>query len=254
MLKTYQVDLHIHTVLSPCGDLEMGAPEVIKTAVTNGLDIIAISDHNTCDNCLAFINASNNRITVIPAIEIQSSEDIHLLTLYPDVATALKCKEWYWSSMLNIKNDVDSFGYQIVIDSENNIIRHEEKFLIQGVGHEIDEIIKKVHQLGGLAILAHIDRPSFSYPAVLGKIPDNYPVDALELSNNVTKEKALEFKKKYSKHTIIRSSDSHCLKTLTRNHATEMVLKEPSFEEIKQALHNENGRHVIFPWADKTAK
>ena len=101
LLKPFWVDLHIHTLLSPCGELEMGAPEVIEKAREAGLDIIGIADHNTCENYPGMAGAAQNGgrpgvPVVLPCIEAQSAEDIHTLCVFPEYPLALEFKEWLW--------------------------------------------------------------------------------------------------------------------------------------------------------------
>ena len=248
MLAPFWVDLHIHTALSPCGSLEMGAPEIVSAARKAGINVIGIADHNTCDNYPAVNKASGGDPVVLPCIETQSADDIHTLCVFPDFESAMTYKSWLWEKMRPIKNDVDYFGYQVVLDDCNNILREEETLLIQGSGYEVDQIVSKVQELGGLAILAHVDRPSFSFPVALGPMPQDYPADAFELSCRMGSEQAAKWRADYPGRTFIRSSDSHTLDTLSRENCTKMMLEEPTFEEIKKALRGEDGRRVSWPW------
>ncbi|MEG1823993.1 MAG: histidinol-phosphatase [Cloacibacillus sp.] len=248
MLKPFWVDLHIHTLLSPCGELEMGAPEIADGAREAGLDIIGIADHNTCENFPGISEAAGGNPVVIPCIETQSAEDIHILSVFPNYETALCYKEWLWKRIRPIKNNVDNFGYQIVVDARNEIIKEEEVLLIQGAGYEVDEIVAKLHSVGALAILAHVDRPAFSYPAALGPMPPDYPADAFELSRRLSHDEAEEWRQRYPGRAFIRSSDSHSLETLSRANCTKMMLEAPTFDEIKKALKNEDGRRISWPW------
>ena len=248
LLKPFWVDLHVHTTLSPCGELEMGAPEIVAAAREAGLDIIAITDHNSLDNWEAVEKASGGTPLVLPGIEVQTAEDVHLVSLFEEPKTAQVFKEWLWERMPQIPNDPDIFGYQVIIDSENQIIGMEDTLLIQVVGYEVDTIIEKIHALNGLAILAHVDRPSFSYPANLGPIPFDYPVDALELSRRMDNIGADVWRGNYPDRVFVRSSDSHELHTLKRTNGTKMILAEPSFEEIRKAFLGKDGRRVVWPW------
>ncbi len=251
MLRPFWVDLHMHTALSPCGELEMGAPDIIGRAKEVGLDVIGIADHNTCENfpgVSAAAKIAGGTPFVLPCIETQSAEDIHILCVFPDYETAYKYKEWLWLKIRPIKNDVDHFGYQVVIDENNDIIKEEETLLIQGAGYEVDQIVTKVHEVGGLAILAHVDRPSFSYPAALGPMPQDYPADAFELSCRLNSEQAAQWRDNYPGRTFIRSSDSHMLSGLSRANCTKMTLEAPTFEEIRKAIKGEEGRRISWPW------
>lgn len=248
VLSPYWVDLHIHTVLSPCGELEMGAPDIVAKAREAKIDIIGISDHNTCENFPAVHAAANGAPFVLPCIETQSAEDVHTLCVFADYQTASAYKEWLWLGIRPIANSIDHFGYQLVIDETNNIIGEEETLLIQGAAYEVDQIIAKVQELGGLAILAHVDRPAFSYTASLGYPTADYPADAFELSRRLSSTEAAEWREKYPGRVFIRSSDSHMLADISRANCTKMTLAEPSFGEVRKAIKGEDGRRISWPW------
>ncbi|SIN72171.1 hypothetical protein SAMN05444368_1500 [Acetomicrobium flavidum] len=244
------MDLHIHTVLSPCAELEMGAKEIVEKCLAEGVDIIAISDHNATANSLAVIEAAKGKpLTVLPALEVQSREDIHTVSLFPGFEEASLFQEWVWERLAPIKNDPDLFGFQMIIDEDNNILNEVDTLLIQGIDASVDDIIEEVRRRGGMSILAHIDRQAYSYLAVLGIIPPDLKIDAVELSARLTSEEALFWKKQALNYTIIRSSDAHRLSDIKRQHATAVLLKRPSFDEIALALHSQDKRMVMWPWS-----
>jgi PHP family Zn ribbon phosphoesterase len=247
-LRYFWADLHVHTALSPCGELEMGARDIVSRARESRLDIIAISDHNTCENYPAVASCAAGNPVVIPAIEVQTSEDIHVLVLFPDYDAAAEYKEWLWLKMPPTLNDPDVFGYQVVVDSDDGIVRMEETLLIQGAGYDVDTVVARSREFGAVVLLAHVDRPSFAYPAVLGPFPDDYPADAFELSCRLDSGEAGEWRRRYPDRTFVRSSDSHTLDTLDRANCTRMLLEAPTLEEIRLALHGDRGRRVPWPW------
>ena len=112
----------------------------------------------------------------------------------------------------------------------------------------MDQIVEKARALGGLAILAHVDRPAFSYTAALGPMPEDYPADAFELSRRLNSDEAAKWRERYPGRAFIRSSDSHTLDTMSRANCTKMMLEAPTFEEIRMALRGEGGRRVSWPW------
>lgn len=248
MLSYYWVDLHIHTVLSPCGELEMGAREIVGKVREAGIDIIAISDHNCADNCAAVMEAAGGNPVVFPAIEVQTAEDIHVVTIFADLALVSEFQTWLWEGMSPIQNDPDIFGYQVVVDAKDDILRMEDTLLIQGAAYEIDAVVARARECGAIVNLAHIDRPAFAYPAVLGPIPADYPADAFELSKIVNSDRAQEWRDLYPDRTFIRSSDSHSLDTLSRSNCTKMLLEAPTFEEVRLALAGREGRRISWPW------
>jgi PHP family Zn ribbon phosphoesterase len=251
VLNPYWVDLHVHTVLSPCGELEMGAPEIVGAARAAGIDVIAISDHNSSDNYPAISERAEGNPAVLPGIEVQTAEDIHVVAVFPDYQLVTAFQSWLWkvwAKMPPTANDPDIFGDQVVIDKDDGIVRMEDVLLVQGVGYDVDAVVRKIRDAGGLAILAHVDRPAFSYPAVLGPFPEDYPADAFELSWRLDSAEASEWRRRYPSRTFIRSSDSHMLESLGRGHCTKMYLEAPTFDEIKLALLGAGGRRVSWPW------
>jgi len=250
-MNSYRADLHIHTVLSPCGDLGMGAPEIVERAKEEKLSAIAVTDHNAVLNYSAVADAASKlapEILVIPGTEVQTAEDIHVLGLFPDYRAALSFHEWLQCGLGGIKNDPEIFGHQLVIDSSNSILDEFERLLIQGVIYSIDEVIEKIREHGGISILAHVDRPSFSYISVLGPIPDDLDVDALEISANVDRASEEKFCRKYPERIFTRSSDAHFLKDIKNYNSTELYLAEMSFQELAMAFDpSEEFRKVTSP-------
>ena len=249
MLSEYFVDLHVHTVLSPCGELEMGAPEIIARVIDQGIHLIAITDHNECSNVRAIQDAAGPEgPAVLSGIEVQTAEDIHVVLIFPELSEAEKYQSWLRKGFRNVRNRPEVFGYQLVIDKFNNILDEVDTLLVQGVSYSIEEVLNTSKKHNAISILAHIDRPSFSFPAVLGPISYEFNIDALELSCNITAQDAGKIKSTYPYRSIIRSSDSHKLETISQANCTRMLLDHLSFNEIAMALRHENGRKIIWPW------
>jgi len=217
---------------------------------------LAVTDHNHTGNAPALLRAAGGEGTagensslpvVLSGMEVQSMEDIHIVLVFPSHDRAAAFQEWLWLRMPPILNKEDAFGYQLVIDHENNVVAQEPTLLIQGVQYPIEEIAMRGMEAGALVIPAHLDRPFFSYEAVLGLLPENFPCSAIELSTNVSHSDLLVWKERYPNRTIIRSSDAHRISDLSRSRCTPMLLAEPSFDEVKLALENSMGRKVLFP-------
>ena len=243
------MDLHIHTVLSPCAELDMGAPDIISRCREEDIDLIAITDHNSALNCEALVKASSGSgVEVICGLEVQSSEDIHVLCLMPDLGKARAFEEWVRKRLPPFRNIPGKFGDQFVIDEDNHVIDEYEFLLVQGIDATADEIIEETRSFGGLSILAHIDRPAYSYVAVLGMIPENLEVDAVELSGRLSASEALLWLEKAGKRPVVRSSDAHTLKDISQERTTMALLGEPSFNELSLALKGVDGRRVPWPW------
>ncbi len=248
-MNLYSMDLHIHTVLSPCAELDMGAPDIITRCSEENIDLIAITDHNSALNTEALARASEGSgVEVICGLEVQSSEDIHVLCLMPNIEKARTFEKWVSERLPHFRNRPDKFGDQFVIDENNKIIDEYEYLLVQGIDATADEVIEKIRSFGGISILAHIDRPAYSYVAVLGMIPESLEVDAVELSAHLSSEEALQWLGMTGKRPVIRSSDAHTLKDISLQKTTPALLEKPSFEELALALKGIDGREVLWPW------
>lgn len=208
----FAVDLHVHTALSPCGDNDMTPNNIVNMALLKGLDLIAITDHNSCANVEAVINAGRNKgLMVIPGIEVQSKEEVHLICLFKKIEQALEFGELIYASLPNIQSNEALFGNQLIMDAADNITGKLEKLLLASSTYSINEIFELMSKYDGMCIPAHIDRSGYSIISNLGFIPPNLKVDAVEISKNTKLESAIEkmpFIKTY-KHII--SSDAHYL-------------------------------------------
>jgi len=248
-LRLVRADLHVHTVLSPCGGLDMGAPDIVERALQLGLGIVAVTDHNTTGNVAAVQEAARGRgLLVLAGLEIQSSEDVHAVTLFETVEEAREFEAWLWVGFPGVLNRPEYFGPQILIDRENQILGEQPVLLVQGAGRGIDEIAREVRLRGGICFFSHIDRDYFSYPAILGPIPADYPVDALELTCGIKQATMRNLRVKYPAFPFLRNSDAHCLEQMEGVCTTLFRVKEASFEELKFALQGKEGREVLFPW------
>ena len=245
--SVYFVDLHIHSVLSPCAALEMGAADIVEKCGSEGISIIAVTDHNHVANYRALRDAAKGTpLLVLPGMEVQSMEDIHVVVIFPDEAAAYKYKDWLWRKMPDIKNRGNTFGYQLIVDKDGNVLGQEEALLVQGAMITVDDISSVALEMGCIVIPAHIDRPSFSYETVLGPLPDEFRCSAIELSPRVPDGEIPKWFAKYPGRTFIRSSDSHKLDQISRSRCSMMKLGGLSFEEVRLALRHESGRKVIL--------
>jgi PHP family Zn ribbon phosphoesterase len=240
----FKADLHIHTLLSPCGDLDMTPSEIVRLAKERGLDIIGITDHNTTKHCkLAREYGRQAGIYVLTGVEITTKEEAHCLAFF-DTDEALDTIDSYLQDNLpDIANDTKKFGYQVQIDREENIIYEEPIFLPAAINKTVDEVAKAVHALNGLFIPAHIDRPKFSIPSQLGFIPFDLDIDAVEISARTTREAYLAKNKYLQDKTFIQNSDAHYPDQIG-SACCCFIMEEISFEEIRLALHHQDGRSV----------
>lgn len=244
-MKTYRADLHIHTVLSPCGDLEMSPLNIVKAAREKQLDIIAITDHNTTKHCrLIHELAADHDILVVGGAEVTSKEEAHCLGLFPDFDSLEQFEVYLQEHLPEIPNDPAKFGYQVQVDKAENIIYEEPKLLISAIDQSVEEIEKQVHCLEGIFIPAHVDRPAFGLISQLGFIPDDLKYDALEISKHITLKDFLKQNPNLNGKTFTRSSDAHFIRDLG-SAITKFRMVKATFSEIKKALRKEGGRNII---------
>jgi len=244
-LQWYNADLHIHSVLSPCGDLEMSPTNLMKEARSKSIDIISITDHNSFANSPAYAEAAHDfGINYIYGAEIQSSEEIHILAFFASWESANKFDLKLHSALLPVKNDPDFFGDQVVIDREGNILRYENTALINSTAWSFEQVFDEVEQSGGFAYPAHIDATSYSVISQLGFIPRDRKFIAVGITANCDTKKLVQNYPELKKLTLIRSSDAHYLKDIGSG-ITRFFLKKPELQEIVLACRNYEDREIL---------
>lgn len=210
-------DFHIHSALSPCGDMDMTPNNIVNMARLLELDAIAVSDHNTIGNAEAAVKVGE-RVgqLVIPGMEVETAEAVHVLTLYPDIERAKPVAEAVYKALPDIKNKPDLFGKQAFMDDEDNIIGYEDKLLLSSTTITLDELLYMVRDVGGVFVPAHVDRHSYSILMNLGFIPEELDIAMIELSKNVTSiDEYLKNRPDLGKYKILRDSDAHYLEDIS---------------------------------------
>jgi len=243
MLRAFKCTLHVHTCLSPCGDLDMHPRAIVDQALASGLDIIAISDHNSSENVPAVLNAAQGTaLTIIPGMEVTTREEVHMLSLFENMEKLSVFQEFIYSRLDGL-NDAETFGMQVIANELGEVEGFNDRLLIGATRISIEELVNKVHELGGLSIPAHIDRPAFGMLNQLGFMPPQVPFDALEISARLGIIRGRQKYPELSSYTFVTSSDAHFLQDIAQAFIT-LYLEEPSFSEIRKALRKEDGRYV----------
>jgi len=244
MLKVYNCDLHIHTCLSPCAELDMHPKALVQRALEKKLDMIAISDHNASANVPYVIAAAAGKnLHVIPAMEITTSEEVHLLALFESLSDLMKLQIVVDQHLFG-ENDETRFGVQAIVNEQGEVEGLNNQLLIGATDLTIDNIIDTIHQLGGLAIPAHIDRESFSVLSQLGFINDDSHFDALEISKLTGMEQGRIRYGHLGHYPFLTSSDAHFIRDIGTS-TTNILLEKPTFTELKMALLKQSGRHIL---------
>ncbi len=242
-LKTFRSDLHVHTVLSPCAEVEMIPPLIVEEAIKMGLQLIAITDHNASDNVQAVIKAADQTsLTVLPGIELQTKEEVHVLGLFDQVEDLFEFQSIVDQNLPKQKNIIEYFGEQFVVDHTGDFIRRKEQLLITSVNLSITESYHLIKKLGGIIIPAHINRKANGLIANLGFVPEDIPLAALEISRHLTPKMAVEKFPQIRKYPLIQSGDVHRLNEFIGT--TYLTVESPTIPEIEMAFKGLSGRSV----------
>ncbi len=229
-------DLHIHSALSPCGDGDMTPNNIVNMAKICGLDMIAVSDHNTAGNVAAVMEVGRDLgVTVVPAMELETAEEIHVLCLFPSLESILKFEEEQVKPALPpIQNDPRIFGDQHFMDAEDRVIGEEKRYLINATSISLDGLPELVRSYGGIAIPAHIDKSTKSLVGNFGMVGDYMGFHCFELSRNLPESFIIATpglgKRPYR---YIHDSDAHYLQDIGE-HSGENLLDLP--ENSAEAL------------------
>ena len=245
MMRWFRADLHVHTVLSPCAAVEMTPRNIVRHAQAAGIDIVAITDHNAGDNVAAALRAATGTtVAVLPGMELQTREEVHLLALFGKMREFVKWCEFVLPHRSPLRNDENRFGPQFVVDETDELIRIEEAMLLASTDLSLEEAVAQIDTLGGIAIAAHVDRPMFSCLTQLGFIPPDLGLAAVEVSRNTRVESAREKLPRIGDLPIITSSDAHTIEDLISGPKTMFLAETPTLSEIRQALVGKQGRRI----------
>lgn len=210
-MNKYYYDLHIHSCLSPCADDDNTPANIVGMATLSGLNIIALTDHNTTKNCPAFFAAAKAfGLIAVAGMELTTSEDIHVICLFEKLEDAMRFGEEIEKHRIPIKNRPDIFGRQLIVDEEDNIIGEEENLLSNATDISVDYAPELAERFGGICYPAHIDREANGIVAVLGTIQENPRFTSVEFHNGNTIE---DYEKRFNLEEKIKviCSDAHYL-------------------------------------------
>lgn len=228
-MKCYY-DFHIHSCLSPCGDMDMTPHSIAGMSYINGLNAIAVADHNTARNIRAVTEAAKEyNITVVPAIEAESAESIHLLCLFPTIEAAEDMGALLEENLPPVKNRPDIFGEQVVMNERDEKTGEVDVLLINATNLSIERIKEETENRGGVCIAAHIDREKNGIVAILGCVPKELSFRTLELSRS-----AAEYEKD-GEYKYISDSDAHYLTDIAEK-GSYIELEELTVREILKKL------------------
>ncbi|MCI9049830.1 MAG: PHP domain-containing protein [Coprobacillus sp.] len=181
-------DLHIHSALSPCSDDDMTLNNIVNMAYIKGLDLIAISDHNSVKQLYYLEEVAKDKIDYIYGVEIQTREEIHVLGYFLKNIKLDDIQQFLDNYLIEEPNDYDYFGHQYIMNDLDQIINEEPRLLIKSLDLSIKEVIASIHQLGGIAVLAHAMSDRFSIMNVFFEINGSLDFDAIEVTKEDQKD------------------------------------------------------------------
>jgi 3',5'-nucleoside bisphosphate phosphatase len=246
-LRFFRADLHIHTVLSACAEIEMIPSLILRQARQKGVNLIAITDHNACHNVEAVLEAAKGSgIHVLPGMELQSREEVHLLCLFDRLESCKALQDTVFERLPPMTNKEDVFGPQYVVNAAGEWLWTEERLLAVSTDLTLEEVVSLVDRLGGMTIPAHVDRPSYSLLANLGLIPETLTFPALEVTPYFGRQGGCRQWPQLKDRCLILSGDAHRLQEIQNRTVFKMAL--PEIKEMVLAFQGQQGRQVVVEW------
>jgi len=245
-LRRLRADLHIHTCLSPCGELTMSPRAVVARARELGLDLIAVTDHNTTENAAAAVAAAaGTGLAVLPGIELTTSEEVHLLGLFEAGADLGPLQREIYRNLPDLPAKMKFVDDQVLVDAEDIVTGFCPRCLFGATRFSVQEAVRLLRGHGGLVVACHIDRDSFSLVSQLGFVPPGLDLDAVEVSPRMSAADARAAFGPFDRLPVVRFSDAHKPEEIGAA-TTEFLVEGPSLAEVRRALAGEDGRKV-FP-------
>jgi len=239
-------DLHVHSALSPCADDNMTPRAIVLAAIAAELDLIAICDHNSTDNVAAVQAAArdfaDDLFGVIAGIEITTAEEAHILGLFPNAEQAAAVAREVAAALPPAIPNLRGYGRQCVMNANGEVLRENGSMLSWASAFTVSQAVALIHEHEGLAIAAHVDRPSFSVISQLGFMPEDVVFDAIEISAaGMKKERGKVFSERGA--AIVSCSDAHFLDNIG-DARTVFRIESPEFSEVAMALTQTAGRRI----------
>jgi len=216
-----------------------------------GLDMIAVTDHHSVENVEAVQQAARPRgIRVLPGMEVQTREEVHLLCLFDDLNRALGCQAWVWEHLPPLMNREAFFGPQYVVDETGRHLRTNERLLQTSLDLGFETVLEFVQNHGGLAVPAHVDRPRNSLYANLGMVPEEVRLEGAEISRKITPDEARRRFPSLQGLGLVQSGDAHRLSEMINT--TQLFVKRRNLDELRLALQGRQGRGILLSGMSST--
>lgn len=232
-LTLRKIDLHIHTPKSACySDMSATPEQITDAALAAGLEAIAIVDHNSAEAVEDMRRVAGEKgLIIFPGIEL-STVGGHILALF----------------RLNIPmEELRNFLIYVGLD------RHQWGDAINVINGDIEEVLRKIAEQGGLAVAAHAER----WPS--GFLETNQPravkmaihasdyLSALEITiaRNKTRWNTGAVRGYPRKHACTQGSDAHALGEIGRR-PVYIQMESINLDALRGAFKNYNTA-IRFP-------
>jgi len=243
--KAYRADLHIHSVLSPCANREMIPHCIILEALGKNLDMIAITDHNACENVRISMSLGEQfGLWVIPGMEVETREEIHFLTFFPTPDYLFSFYDFLQKYFIWVPIDENIWGEEWIVDESGQIIDKKNYLLAYPLSLTVDELYDTVKNWSGVIIPSPVDHKAYSILQFLGFIPPNLDFPVLEISPSMSAEKA-RCQLPLEKFRLVRFSDAHTLSQIG-SVQTVFFMKDRTWSEFEKAIYGRDGRDVCL--------
>ena len=227
-------------------------PLIVQAALSQGISLIAITDHNATANFKAVKTAAlGTDLSILPGMELQTREEVHVLCLFDDETQLEEWQKLVDPTLPKIENDPEHFGEQFVVDETGEFIRREKQLLLTSSSFTMSEAWNRINALGGLMIPAHVNRTAFGVIANLGFIPTDISIEALEISRHIGPEQARKTFPQIGNYPLIQSGDVHRLEEFLGS--THLTISSPTISELRMAFANQDGRscHIVQQQSEK---
>ena len=214
----------------------MTPANIVGMAAIKGLDVIAVTDHNSCKNCPAVLAAAKEYgVLAIPGMEICTSEEVHAVCLFPTLEQAMDFDAYVYDRLMRFPNEESIFGKQQIYNTKDEICGKVPYLLINSVDISFDDLWQLVRFYDGVMFPAHIDKQSNSLIANLGFIPPDSRFTTAEVKN-LKNLHGLKKAHPYLEHCkIVSNSDAHYLEHINEPELT-LLAEEKTAEAVIRAL------------------
>ena len=239
-------DLHIHSCLSPCGDDDMTPANIVGMAAVKGLDVIALTDHNSCRNCpAAMYHGEKYGVTVIPGMELTTQEEVHVICLFPTLDDALRFDALIYEKLLPFPNREDIFGKQQIMDERDEVTGTVKNLLINATSISFDDVFPLVGSFQGIAYPAHVDKASTSLLSNLGFVPPGSTFTCAEFHDFKDLHRIRREHPYFENCNVICCSDAHYLQDI-QEPEYQLYAKSREIPDILEALTKRLSVHNDF--------